>query len=183
MQDMNDIVKELVEDIDIPEDVPVMYEVWAIGYDKEDNVTDAELLLGTFEDPDKAVSFARDTTLADVVNLAADDECDIITEVYTLSIEVETVVPDEADGTMNIGTIYKKTLEVADLPESISLTSDEYELIEETGDIKVSCNRLKDYNKNDMVTVFFTENCDSWPIVYKIISKTTDNYYICEFVG
>ena len=54
--------------------------------------------------------------------------------------------------------------------------------IAETGDIKVPCHLLKDYNKNDMIAVIFTENGEPWPIVYKIISKTTDNYYICEFV-
>lgn len=183
MENMNDIVNKLVEDIEVPEDVPVMYEVWAIGYDAENNVTDAELLLGTFEDPDEAVSFAKDTNLTDVVNLAADNQCDITTEISTISIEVETVVPDKEEGTMNIGTIYKKLLDVTEeLPEYVSLSSDEYELIAETGDIKVPCHLLKDYNKNDMITVIFTENGEPWPIVYKITSKTTDNYYICEFV-
>ena len=61
MKDMNDLINELVADLDIPEDVPVMYEVWAIGYDEEDNPTESELLIGTFEDPDEAVCFARGT--------------------------------------------------------------------------------------------------------------------------
>ena len=183
MENMNDIVNKLVEDIDIPEDVPVMYEVWAVGYDEEDSATDAELLLGTFEDPDEAVSFAMGTSLEDVVNLAADDQCDMTTEVSTIIIEVETVVPDEENGTMNIGTVYKKLLDVyEELPEYVTLTSDEYELIVETGDIKVPCHILKDYNKNDKITVIFTEKGEPWPIVYKIISKTTDGFYICEFV-
>ena len=184
MENMNDIVNKLVEDLEIPEDIPVMYEVWAIGYDEEYNVVDeAELLLGTFEDPDEAVGFARDTSLEDVVNLAADDQCDMTTEVSTIIIEVEAAVPDEENGTMNIGTVYKKLLDVVEeLPEYVSLASDEYELVVETGDIKVPCHLLKDYNKNDLITVLFTEKGEPWPIVYKIISKTTDNYYICEFV-
>lgn len=183
MEDMNNIVNELLEDVEVPEDIPVTYEVWAIGYDEENCVTDAELLLGTFTDPDEAVCFAKGLTLPDVVNLAADDQCDITTEVYTISIEVETVVPEEDGGTMSVGTIYKKTLEVSDLPEYVSLSSDEYELIIETGEIKVPCNILKDYNKNDKITVIFTEKGEPWPIVYKIISKTTSGHYICEFIG
>jgi hypothetical protein len=104
------------------------------------------------------------------------------TEIYNISIEVETVVSNEEDGTMNIGTIYKKTLKVDELPEYVSLNSDEYEVIEETGYIQIPCSILKDYNKNDKITVIFTEKGEPWPIVYKIISKTTDGYYICEFV-
>ena len=74
MENLNDIVNKLVEDIEVADDVPVAYEVWAIGFDEEDELTGASMLLGTFDDPDKAVSFARDTVLADVVNLAADDD-------------------------------------------------------------------------------------------------------------
>ena len=183
MENLNDIVNELVKDVEVPEDIPVMYEVWAIGYDEENNITEAEVLLGTFTDPDEAVSLAKDITLPEVVNIAADDQCDITTEIYTISVEVETVVPEEDGSTMNIGTVYRKTLEVANLPECVSLSSDEYELVEETGDIKVPCAILKDYNKNDKITVIFTESGDPWPIVYKIISRTTSGDYICEFIG
>jgi hypothetical protein len=153
MKDMNAIVDKLVEDIEIPEDVPVSYEVWAIGYDEEDQVTDAELLLATFEDPDQAVHYAKELTLADVVNFAADDECDVTTEVYSIHIEVETVVPDD-EGAINIGTIYKKTLEIfEELPEFVTLSADEYEVIEESGYLQIPRSILKDYNKNDKITV------------------------------
>lgn len=183
MKNMNDLVEELVEDItEIPADASVSYEVWAIGYDEEDQVTDAEMLLTTFEDPDMAVEYAKMLTLADVVNLAADDECDVTTEVYSIHIEVETVVPGD-EGTMNIGTIYKKTLEIfEELPEYVSLSANEYEVIEETGNIQIACNILKEYNKNDLINVIFEDEEEPWPITYKIISKTTDGHYICEFV-
>ena len=75
MESMNDIVNRLIEDIEISEDVPVMYEVWAIGYDEEDQPTGAELLIGTFEDPDAAVYFAKEVAIADILGLAEAEEC------------------------------------------------------------------------------------------------------------
>jgi hypothetical protein len=185
MKNMNDIVNKLVEDIDIPEDVPVFYEVWAIGYDEEDELTGASMILSTFNDPDMAVDYAKALTLADVVNLAADDEyADLTVETHSISIEVETVVPsiDEDDMNMNVGTIYKKRLEIfEELPQYVPLSADDFELLE-NGDIQVPCEILKDYNKNECFTAIFEDGSISQPMIYKIISKTTDGYYICEFV-
>lgn len=182
MKELNNIVDGFVEDMDIPADVPVSYEVWAIGYDEEDQITDAEMLITTFEDPDMAVEYAKMLTLADVVNLAADDDCEIPNDVYSISVEVETVVSDD-EGNMNIGTIYHKTIELfEELPNYITLSNDEYEVIEETGNIQISCNILKEYNKNDLINVIFEDEEEPWPITYKIISKTTSGHYICEFV-
>ena len=183
MKTMNDLVNEIVMDIEeIPADPVVTYEVWAIGHDEEDRVTDAEMLLGIFEDPDQAVAFAKETSLADVVNLAADDDCEIPHDVHSISIEVETVVPDD-EGNMNIGTIYHKTIELfEELPEYITLSNDEYEVIEETGNIQIPRSILKEYNKNDEIAVIFEDEEQPWPITFKIISKTTGGYYICEFV-
>lgn len=181
MKDMNAIVEELIKDIEVPADVPVAYEVWAIGYDEEDRATDAEMLLGTFDDPDQAVFRAKDITLADVVNMV-DDDCEVNNNVHYISIEVETVVPDD-EGNMNSGTIYKKTIEIfEEIPEYITLSTDEYEIIEESGYLQIPCSILKEYNKNDIISIIFEEDEQPWPISYKIISKTTDGYYICDFV-
>lgn len=180
MKDMNDIVNELVEDIEVPEDVPVSYEVWAIGYDEEDQATDAELLLAIFDDPDQAVYYAKELTLADVVNFAADDECDVTTEVYSIHIEVETVVPD-AEGTINIGTIYKKTLDIyEELPDYVVLSADDFVLLD-NGDIMVPKNILAKYNENDRFTAIFEDGGVSQPMIYRIKS-TTGEVYVCEFV-
>ena len=67
MENMNDIVDMLVEDLDIPEDIPVTYEVSAIGFNKEDELTGAYMVLSTFTDPDQAVEYAKAFTLADVI--------------------------------------------------------------------------------------------------------------------
>lgn len=184
MKDMNDIVNELLEDMEMPEDVTVTYEVWAIGYDGEDLVTDTEMLMATFEDPDQAADYAKALTLADVVNMAADDEYEVSNEVQFIHIEVETVVPDFEDGTMNIGTIYKKVIEIyedEELPEFVSISADDYTLLE-NGDIQVPCSVLSNYNKNDCFTVIFQDDNESYPMTYKIVSKTTGGYYICEFM-
>lgn len=53
------------------------YEVWALGYDKEDLCTDIETLLGTFSDEESAIQFAKMFTTVDFV-----------TEHYTLSAEL-----------------------------------------------------------------------------------------------
>ena len=184
MENMNDIVNKLVEDIEVAEDIPAAYEVWAIGYDEVNEFTGASLLLGTFDDPDLAVSFAKHTTLADVVNLAAaEDYEDITAETYSISIEVETVVvsDDEDELNMNVGTVYKKRIEIyEDLPEFVTLANNEYEVIEETGYIQIPVALLREYKKNDVITILFTDEEEPWPIEYKIISKTTD-HYICEF--
>ena len=185
MENLNDVVNKLVEDIEVPEDVPVAYEVWAIGFDAEDELTGASMVLGTFDDPDFAVDYVKAITFADVVNLAADDEyVDITVETHSISIEVETVVPsdDEEELNMNVGTIYKKRLEIfEELPEYVALSADDYQLME-NGDIQVPCKLLNDYNKNDCFTAIFEDGSVSYPMIYRIISKTTSGYYICEFV-
>ena len=187
MEDMNDIVEQLVEDIDVPEDIPVAYEVWAIGFDEADELTGASMVIGTFNDPDHAVEYAKSVTLAEVVNRAADGDYDDLTyETHSISIEVETVVPsdDEEELNMNVGTIYKRQIKIyEETSEFVELTASDYEVIEETGYIQIPCTLLKNYNKNDEISVVFKDDTyEVHPIPYKIISKTTDGNYICEFV-
>ena len=186
MKDMNELVNELVEDIEMPEDIPVAYEVWAIGFDEEDVPNGASMLLTTFSDPDKAVAYAKELTLAEVVNLAAEDDYDDLTyETHSISIEVETVVPsaDEEELNMNVGTVYKKRIEIfEEVPDFVVLFEGDFEVIEETGLLQIPCARLKDYNKNDIISVVFGDEGQTCPIDYKIISKTASGYYICDFV-
>ena len=181
MKDMNDLVNELVEDInEIPADTEVSYEVWATGYDEEDKATEAELLLATFDDPDQAVHVAKELTLAGVVNLAADDECDVTTEVHTIHIEVETVVPDDG-GTINIGTIYKKTLNIyEELPEYVTLSAEDFVLLD-NGDIMVPKNILSDYDIYDSFNAIFEDGGVSQPMIYKI-KNLIGEVFVCEFV-
>lgn len=184
MENMNAIVDQLVEDIEIAEDVPVMYEVWAIGYDEEDQTTEAELLISAFENPDEAVNFASGITTVEVLAFADNENYFGFDDgVHTIRLEVETVVASAEDGTMNIGTIYKKILNLfEEVPDYICLSRNDYKVIEETGLIQIPCSLLKGYNKNDIISVVFTDEAKQWPIDYKIIFKTTSDYYICDFV-
>ena len=108
------LVNSIVEDLDdFSEDTKVAYEVWAIGYRGDCLVDGTELLLLDFTDPDEAIRYSRDLVLADVVQKAweeSDDEAYPVETVDYISIEVETVIDDNENGTMNIGTIYKKDL-------------------------------------------------------------------------
>ena len=195
-----DLAKHIAEDIDeIPEDTEVTYELWAIGYNADGAVTDTEMLIADFKNPDVAIELAKKVTMADIVHQAAEehDGSTPAENVTYISLEVETVVDEDEDGTMNIGTIYKRELWIdgeygseEDIPEPedeysevVPVTAKDYKLLED-GSLEISCDILKNFNKNDMVQIWFTdENKDYHPILtYKIISKTTGNKYICEFV-
>jgi hypothetical protein len=104
-------------------------------------------------------------------------------DIEGIIIEVETTVLDENNDSVNVGTVYRNKLELfEEVPDFVCLSNTDYEVIEETGNIQIPWAVLKDYNKNDIITVLFTDEEKPWPIEYKIISKTTAGYYICEFV-
>lgn len=190
------LMDAIVEDIvNIPNDAEVGYEVWALGYTKEDEITKDEVLVGEFTDPDTAVGYAKNVSL-ELINEFGYDEPDTTTAYY--SIEVETVIadPDDEDGgTINIGTIYKRDLwidgeygseEEAGVDEDpvVSLTGRDFELLDD-GTLKVSCKLLKDFNKNDYVTFEFPEEAPVAYLTYQITSKVSyedGDYYHCELM-
>lgn len=191
-----DIMKYVTEDLeDFNEETSVTYEVWAIGYTADNKITDTDMLIGEFTDPDQAVEKAKTVTLADIVHQAAEehDGSEPADDVAYISIEVETVVDDEEEGTMNVGTIYKRELWIdgeygdeADIPEDeysevIPVTTKDYKLLED-GSLEIDCEILKSFNKNDTVQIWFTDEDGKAILTYKIISKTTANKFICEFV-
>ena len=190
-----ELTKGIIEDLeDFDENAEVTYEVWAMGYDEDDNVTDAEFLLREFNTPDEAVSYAREVTLADVVNLSSDDS-EPLDNIASIAVEVETVIADDDEGTMNVGTIYKRDLWIDgeygneedafedEYNEIVKVTSEDYKLLED-GSLEISCDLLKDFSKNDMVQIWFTDEDKDYKsiLTYKIISMTTDNNFICEFI-
>lgn len=191
-----DLMKYVTEDLeDFNEETPVTYEVWAIGYTADNKITDTDMLIGEFTDPDQAVEKAKTVTLADIVHQAAEehDGSEPADDVAYISIEVETVVDDEEEGTMNVGTIYKRELWIdgeygdeADIPEDeysevIPVTTKDYKLLED-GSLEIDCEIFKSFNKNDTVQIWFTDEDGKAILTYKIISKTTANKFICEFV-
>lgn len=191
-----DLAKHIAEDIDeILEDTEVTYELWAIGYNADGAVTDTEMFIADFKNPDVAIEFAKKVTMADIVHQAAEehDGSTPAENVTYISLEVETVVDEDEDGTMNIGTIYKRELWIdgeygyeEDAPEDeysevVPVTAKDYRLLED-GSLEIDCDILKNFNKNDMVQIWFTDEDHKSILTYKIISKTTGNKYICEFI-
>lgn len=184
MKDINILVDNLAKEIEeIPEDHTIVYEVWAIGYNSEGAVTDTELFFKDFSDPDLAVAYAKQLTLADVVYKASEENTDIksIPEVTYLSIEVETVINDEDDefigGTMNIGTVFRKELWIkADL----QLSEQDYTLLED-GTLEVNGDLLKGFEVKDLVKVFFVDNSAETLLTYQVVKKDNNKCY-CDFI-
>lgn len=79
------------------------YEVWAVGIDNFGNVTNFEVLLDSFEDPEDAKTFAW-TVDKNLIKTKTSKE--FPTNLKQINIEVETVV-DGGDYTENIGTIFR----------------------------------------------------------------------------
>lgn len=191
-----ELMNNIVEDIeDLPEDTEITYEVWALGYNSEDDCTDDEVLVGEFTDPNEAVAYAEKVNF-EVINELSEGELDPATAYF--SIEVETVVedPDDEDGgTMNLGSVYQRDLwidgeygtdeDAPDYGDPIVATSKEdYELLED-GTLKLSAKFLKDFNKNDVIRLQFIDEPDSGLLTYQIVSKVEyadGDYYHCELM-
>lgn len=177
-----ELMKHIVEDLeDFEESAAVTYEVWALGYDEYDEITDSEFLLKTFTTPDEAVAYAKSVTLADVVYLTSDgSETD--ESIATIQIEVETVVTDDDAGSINVGTIYYNTIyEKDEYADIVNLSENDYKLLED-GSIEVTCALLNNFNKNDQIQVMFVDEEAKPILTYRIISKTTADTFICEFI-
>ncbi len=215
----DELLKSITEDIeDFDENTEVTYEVWAIGYDADKNITDTEMLIGEFDNPDAAVEKAKTLSLADIVQQASEeyDGSEPTADVAYISVEVETVVADEADDDlMNIGTIYQRELwidgeygseeNVEDLGfgdyedddcNLVELQPEEDEEVDviyianrsdytilEDNTLKVSCDLLKGYNKNDIVFICLLHEDNDFVLSYKIMSRVMyedGDYYHCE---
>lgn len=90
----------------LPEEAPISYEVWAIGYA---NNSKKEILLRSFEESREAIKYTDTVTLLDAVNAIAGDNSFNYGTDYVF-VEVETVIADNKGGTINIGTVYKNDL-------------------------------------------------------------------------
>ena len=190
MMNNSELLADITEDLeDFDENTEVCYEVWALGYDENDEITDAELCMFTSTDRDEAINYAKKATLADVVHGAGNGPC-ASSEVFRIAIEVETVVPVD-DDLVNIGTVYAKTIWEVEEPEYLEDDDDDVDVVElpagyfevlPDNTLKVKREVLKDYNKNDTVFVVFPDDPDGFPIVYKIVSKVVyedGDYYHC----
>lgn len=182
-EELSSYVTEDLEDFD--DTAVVTYAIWAIGYDADSCITDTEMYLGEFVDPDRAVEKAKALTLADIIHLAAeeDDGSEPNEDIAYVTIEVETVVDDEEEGSMNVGTIFRKDIwlyEELDDEELIHVKDNEY-VLDEDGNLIISCDQFNHLNKNDRIKVMYDDEDNTPVLTYTVKSKTTDNKFICEF--
>ena len=203
MKYTNEMVNQLVCDIDeITEDSNPVYEVWAIGYDENNAVTDAEMLIKEFSDPDEAVKYAQQLTLADIVHMSAEEDNGVppTGEVEYISVEVETVITDFEGDSMNVGTVFKKELLIVDTDDcyyeeaddnttalaTVPITTDEYEILED-GTLRVNSKLLENVNVDDYVNFRFVDETPDLFLTYKILAKSvvefTDTvFYYCDLL-
>lgn len=187
LMENEELKQYITEDLeDFEEDLVVTYEVWAIGYDEDGAITDTDLYLGEFLDPDRAIEVAKNLTFSDVIQRAAEEDNVVPDEPVTyISIEVETVVADDEGNSMNVGTIYKKELcvdgESEDDEEIIHVKDNEYS-IDDDGNLIISCAQFNHLNKNDIIKVMYDDEDNTPVLTYKIMSKTTSGNFECEFM-
>jgi hypothetical protein len=188
---MNNIVEDLE---DLPEDAEVRYEVWALGSDLEYEPTEDEYLIGEFDNPDEAIKCAEEFTKE---TFYAEYEKPTNPDTFHISIEVETVVgdlEDEDGGTMNIGTVFQKTIYLTSHNDFIEpiyflMPHNDYEVLEDNT-LKIKCKPLlADVNKNDIIEVAICDTPEAalHPTVlkYKVVSKVIyedGDYYHCELL-
>ena len=109
---MEDKFDELVAELDLDsvEDFdakPAKYQVWVLGYDADQNITDYEQLLGEFTDPELAVKYANKVT----GDINSSEQTGLPTEVVYLEVLVETVV-DVEDIETNVGNLFDETIKI-----------------------------------------------------------------------
>ena len=160
MQDIDEL-----EDFEIP---PVSYEVWVLGYDRFDQLTSFEYLVGSFTNPDAAIDRVRTLVIPDL-------EKDVPDEVSYFSIEVETVAAG-----LPAGTIYKRHLENAKLAVDLWINETDYELTEE-GNLKITGSKIKSLKPGYYINISISGRPGAEPILLKVLLKE-DNFIICEFI-
>lgn len=188
------IIKDLPDNEEllnsIKTDSVVTYEVWAICFDYDGEVSD-ELKLKDFTDFGAVTEYVDNLTVDkityDAFNMSGYLGRCQLGDVEYISIEVvkECDVGEDGQGSV----VYQRELwverlddEDEDYPEDqiVYLETGEYELLEDNT-LKVNCFALKGFNKNDIVMFYFPK--EEFPMEYKIMSKVIyedGDYYHCE---
>lgn len=110
--DINEAIEEdmedLEEDMEDTDPIDVRYEVWALGYDANDFCTDAELLLGTYDDREEAIEKVKSFNSLDDVKKATSDDLGLVDGDY-VNIVVETIKNNDPTNS-NIDTVFIRVL-------------------------------------------------------------------------
>ena len=103
-EDFDELLEELnLDDFDVND---AMYQVWILGYDENENITDFEVMVNESKDAENMVNFAKKYVEEErYENLKFPDE------VKYIEVLVETVV-DLEDYTENVGTLFSKIIKI-----------------------------------------------------------------------
>ena len=103
-EDFDELLEELnLDDFDAKD---AMYQVWVLGYDENENITDFEVLVNESKDAESMVNFAKKYVEEErYENLKFPDE------VKYIEVLVETIVELE-DYTENVGTLFSKIIKI-----------------------------------------------------------------------
>ena len=105
---MKDGFDELLEELDLDdfEAKDATYQVWVLGYDENENITDFEVMVNESKDAESMVEYAE---------RYVEEECygtmTFPDEVKYIEVLVETVV-DLEDYDENVGTLFSKIIKI-----------------------------------------------------------------------
>ena len=103
-EDFDELLEELnLDDFDAKD---AMYQVWILGYDENENITDFEVMVNESKDAESMVNFAK--------KYVEEERYGTMTfpkEVKYIEVLVETIVELE-DYTENVGTLFSKIIKI-----------------------------------------------------------------------
>ena len=105
---MKDGFDELLEELNLDDfdAKDAMYQVWILGYDENENITDFEVMLNESKDAESMVEYAERYVEEERYKTMAFPD-----EVKYIEVLVETIVELE-DYTENVGTLFSKIIKI-----------------------------------------------------------------------
>lgn len=105
---MEDSFDELLEELNLDDfdAKDATYQVWVLGYDENEHITDFEVMVDESKDAESMVEYAK--------NYVEEERYGTMTfpdEVKYIEVLVETVV-DLEDYTENVGTLFSKIIKI-----------------------------------------------------------------------
>ena len=105
---MKDEFNELLEDLNLDDfdAKDATYQVWVLGYDENENITDFEVMVNESKDAESMVEYATNYVEEERYGTMAFPD-----EVKYIEVLVETVV-DLEDYDENVGTLFSKIVKI-----------------------------------------------------------------------
>ena len=105
---MKDEFDELLEELNLDDfdAKDATYQVWVLGYDENENITDFEVMVDESKDAESMVEYATNYVEEERYGTMAFPD-----EVKYIEVLVETVV-DLEDYTENVGTLFSKIIKI-----------------------------------------------------------------------